>query len=64
MSPQLDEHNLFRIRTMSLNALQRRIYTIQRCDKLQSFIQVPVKKCTSVPGLSCDDEVPSALLAS
>ena len=44
MCSQLDEHNLFRIRTMSLNALQRRIYTIQRCDKLQSFIQVPTKK--------------------
>ena len=42
MSSQLDEHNLYRIRTMSMNALQRRVYTIQRCDKLQSFIEVPI----------------------
>ncbi|CAK0782837.1 hypothetical protein CVIRNUC_006032 [Coccomyxa viridis] len=46
---QLHEHNLYRIRTMSMNALQRRIYTIQRCDKLQSFIEVLINKHTSVP---------------
>ena len=47
MSSRLDEHNLYRIRTMSINALQRRIYTIQRCDKLQSFIEVLTNKHTS-----------------
>jgi hypothetical protein len=36
----LDEHNLHRINTMSEAALQRRIYKIQRCDKLQSFVEV------------------------
>lgn len=39
-SNNLDEHNLYRIRTMSESALQRRIYTIQRCDKLQSYVEV------------------------
>ena len=52
MSSQLDEHNLYRIRTMSMNALQRRIHTIQRCDKLQSFIKVPTNTCTSALELS------------
>ena len=42
---QLDEHNLYRIRTMSEKALQRRIHTIQRCDKLQSFTQVLISEC-------------------
>ena len=39
-SAALDEHNLHRIRTMSEPALLRRIFKIQRCDKLVSFIQV------------------------
>ena len=43
---QLYEHNLYRIRTMSMDALQRRVYTIQRCDKLQSFVEVLTNKHT------------------
>ncbi|CAL8470667.1 g10209 [Coccomyxa elongata] len=36
----LDQHNLFRINTMSEAALRRRIYKIQRSDKLQSFVEI------------------------
>ena len=44
----MDEHNLYRIRTMSESALRRRIYTIQRCDKLQSYVQVSaLRPCIS-----------------
>ncbi|CAL5220271.1 g2252 [Coccomyxa viridis] len=40
----VDAHNLYRIKTMSESALQRRIYTIRRCDKLQSYVQL-LKAC-------------------
>ena len=40
-----DLHNLYRIRCMSDDALQQRIYKIEKRDKLLSFVKV------SHPGL-------------
>lgn len=42
----LDSHNLYRIRSMSHQALQRRIWKIRKPEKLESFIKVStLMKC-------------------
>lgn len=50
-----DDHNLYRISTMSEAALHRRIHKIQRCDKLSSFAAV------GLHGLRCMTFVTKAL---
>lgn len=39
-APDLDQHNLMRIKTMSEKALRTRIWKIRREDKLHSFVKV------------------------